>query len=150
MAYAIIVDDIGKKFWDCDGGWENLTWNAISDDECSLRVLYEEAGFGDDEYMRLDDEEKVIYIRESDEMYKMSIGFCPVVNYVHVLQETPTKYEVLKVHKKAPDVVILKDGLGNFFIGLLKCDVDLTEQIEYAYMTIDGCVPECFRIDDYE
>ena len=143
MSYSIMVDDITKKFW--DGGWENRTWNAILDDDDSLRALYEDAGYDDDDYNELDNKEKVIRIRESDAIHELSDSYYPIMSYVHVLQEKPTDEEILKIHKHAPNVVIIEDDLGNFFIGLLGGGEDSSEEIAYAYMVIDRCVPRSFR-----
>ena len=147
MSYSIMVDNITKKFW--DGGWENRTWNTISNDDDSLRALYEDAGYDDDnDYNELDDEEKVVHIRESDAIHELSDSYYPLTNYVHVLQEKPTDEEILKIHKNAPNMVIIEDDLGNFFIGSSGGGMDSSEEIAYAYMVIDRCVPRSFRINE--
>lgn len=150
MCYSILVENIASKFFGgCgEGDWENMTWDVVSNDDDSLRDLYESAGYGDDEYKKLDDEEKVIYIRETEEFYELSEGYYPILNYVHVLQEKPTEEDILKIHKNAPNIVIIGDDLGNFFIGISAAGMDFSEELAYAYMVIDFCVPPCFRIDE--
>ena len=144
MCYSILVEDISSKFW--NGNWENMTWDVVSNDDDALRGLYESSGYGDDYYNELSDEEKVIYIRETEEFYELSEGYYPILNYVHVLQEKPTEEDILKIHKNAPNIVIIGDDLDNFFIGMSAAGMDFSEELAYVYMVIDFCIPRCFRV----
>ena len=149
MSYAILVEDIVSKFWDNEEGtWENLTWNLIAEDDEALRALYENAGYDDVYYDELDNEEKLEYIRDSDAFHELAEGYYPMMNYVHVLQSEPIWEDVLKVYKNAPNIVLLKDDMDNCYIGMTGAGMDFSEEIAYAYMVVDRCVPPGFTIDE--
>ena len=146
MSYAILVEDIASKFW--DENWENLTWNLIAEDDETLRTLYEDAGYDDDYYDKLDDEEKIEYVRNSEAFYELAEGYYPIISYIHVLQSEPIWEDVLKVYKNAPNIVLLKDDMDNCYIGMTGAGMDFSEEIAYAYMVVDRCVPSGFTIDE--
>ena len=146
MRYPIVVDHIAKKFWGKEG-WQNLTWEAVSNDDNALRALYEDTNYHTTDvcYTELDDEEKMKYIRHSGAVSELKDKYCPVMNYVHILQETPRKKDVLKIHSNAPGIVVIKDDIGNHYLGLSEGGVGLQEELAYAYMVIDRCIPPGFQ-----
>ena len=148
MSYAIYVEDIANKFWGDEGNWKNLTWNLIVEDDEVLRTLYEDAGYDDVYYDELDDEEKVKYIRNSDAFHELAEGYYPMMTYVHVLQSEPAEEDALKVYKNAPNMVLLKDDMDNCYIGMSGAGMDFSEEIAYAYMVVDRCVPPGFRVHE--
>lgn len=148
MSYAMLVDDIAGKFWDPEESWETLTWNVVTNNDKALRTLYEGAGYDDEYYNELDDEQKMGYIRNSEAFYELKEGYYPIMSYVHLLQERPREEDILKIHNNAPNTVIIEDNMGNHYIGLSGGGMDFSEEIAYAYMLIDRCIPPCFRIDE--
>ena len=147
-SYAILVDGITSKFWDPEEGWETLTWNVIANNDKALRTLYEGAGYDDEHYNELDDEEKMEYIRDSEEFYGLKEDYYPIVNYVHLLQQKPREEGILKIHSNAPNTVVIEDNMGNHYIGLSGAGMDFSEEIAYAYMVVDNCVPPGFSVDE--
>lgn len=149
MTYSIRVNDITKKFFDCDDGrhWVNITVRAILNDDDALVALYEGAGYDYNGHPDLDHEDKAHFIRKSNEIHKLLYVFDPVVNYVHVLQQKPTDEEVLEIYEKLPDIVVIEDDMGNFFLSFSCSGVDMSEELAYAYMIIDRCVPSSIKIN---
>ena len=148
MSYAIYVENIANKFWGDEGNWKNLTWNLIVEDGELLRTLYENANYNDTCYNELEDEEKLKYIENSDILHQLEDSYYPMMNYVHVLQLKPVKEDILKVYKNAPNIVLLEDDMSNYYIGLSGAGMDFSEEIAYAYMVVDRCVPPGFRVHE--
>lgn len=152
MSYSINVYDISQKFFTGDENeWRNLTAETIADDDELVVSMYEDAGYPLDdkeEFEAMDLEEKAEYVRSSGDLYHLMDAYYPIMSYVHVLQYEPRDDDIADVAKNAPNVVVIKDGDGNYFLGLSGGGMDLSEELAYAYMVIDRDVPKCFRIDD--
>ena len=148
MSYAIYVEDIANKFWGDEGNWKSLTWNLIVENDELLRTLYESASYNDAYYNELDNEEKLEYIENSDMFYELAENYYPMMNYIHVLQSKPAQEDILKVYKNAPNIVLLEDDMSNYYIGLSGAGMDFSEEIAYAYMVVDRCVPPGFRVHE--
>ena len=151
MSYTIHVGNIQEKFYGVDESniWSNLTWEAILEDDELLVSVFEGAGYPLDnklDYEQLEVDEKAQWAKDSGGLYHLQEDYYPIMSYVHVLQHKPTKEKILDVAKNAKDVVVIKDEHDNYLLGLSCCDMDLSEQLAYAYMVIDGEVPRCFKI----
>jgi len=71
-----------------------------------------------------------------------------MMNYVHLLQSEPRWEDILKVYENAPNVVLLKDDMGNSYIGLSGAGMDFSEELAYAYMIVDRYIPPGFTVDE--
>ena len=148
MSYTITVRNLENKFFnENDEAWQNLTQNLIYNNDDILKCLYEDRGYADEFYSELEEEEKAEYIRETDAFYQIEESFNPSFDYIHVLQYEATSEQVLKIFQNAPGVIIIEDDSDNFYIGLSSGGTDLSEELAYAYMIIDRCIPPGFRID---
>ena len=155
MSYKINVGNIHEKFYGVDEGriWSNLTWDAILNDDELLVSVFEDAGYpldGKKCYEQLEVDEKAQWAKDSSALYHLQEDYYPITSYVHVLQHEPTKDKILDVAKNARNVVVIKDEHDNYLLGLSGCGMDLSEQLAYAYMVIDGEVPTCFKIREDE
>ena len=154
---SIRIENIASKFEGRGDDWENFTWITVLDDDDALRVLYEDAGYDVGYDARYDDvcydqlnnnEEKRKYILGSMAVYEMELDYYPVLeHYAYILQREPTKEDVLKLYENAPNIVIIKDSMGKFFICTSRADRDFLEEVAYAYMVIDRSVPPEIEID---
>jgi len=149
MSYTITIKNLENKFFNDDGdSWQNLTQDLIYHNDEVLESVYKDSGYIDEFYNELEEEEKTEYIRESDAFYQIEESFKPSFEYVHILQHEATSEQVLKIYKNAPGIIIIEDDNNNYYIGLSSGGTDLSEELAYAYMIIDRCIPPGFRIDE--
>jgi len=150
MSYSIMVEDIEKKFFNEDGNqWDNLTWNTILNNDELLIAEYEERGYTDNDYNQLEDEEeKADYIRDSEASYQIEEAYTPILSFVHLLQNEAYSEYVEKIYKNARNIVVISDHMDNYFLGLSAAGMDFSEELAYAYMIIDSCVPPGFRVEE--
>ena len=150
MSYEICVIDIRRKF-SGKYGWRNLTWDYITTNDNILRDEYEEGYDCPDEYNKLDDAGKTKYIRESEAIDAMYESYVPSMKFIHVLQWDPTDADVKDIFLNAPNVAIIEDNNGNYYIGITTRGVDssieINDEIAYAYMVIDHCIPPGIELD---
>ena len=167
MSYEICVRDIRRKF-SGKYGWRNLTWDYITTNDNILRDVYEsgvyESGVYEsgkarvnegydcpDEYNKLDDAGKTKYIRESEAIDAMYESYVPSMKFIHVLQWDPTDADVKDIFLNAPNVAIIEDNNDNYYIGITTrgadSSIEINEEIAYAYMVIDHCIPPGIELD---
>ena len=150
MSYAVMVENIQSKFFNEDGNkWFNVTWETISNNDELLIAEYEERGYTDNDYNQIEDEEqKADYIRQSDAFYQIEEAYTPILSFVHLLQNEAYSEYVEKIYKNAPNIVVISDELDNQFLGLSAEGMDCSEELAYAYMIIDSCIPPGFRVEE--
>ena len=143
MSYAIYYDFSEKN---CSEDYVNLTWDVLSGD-CDKLIETEEFEYFYEDYEDevIEPDDKLAYIEkfmESDEYEELMERFAPIYNYVHLLQNKPTKEQIRFVYNFTEDCVIVYiKKLDIYGIALTSVGTDLSDEIELAYYLTDGVSP---------
>ena len=142
MSYTINYD-FNTQEWDIDNRLVTLEYILGNKD-----LLIKEPNFinfCDYNDYKITEENKEGLIEKfenSDFLYDLEADYTPMVNYLHILQNTPTNQQVEAVIHYAPTIsIIYIDKLDTYCLGLRGCGMDLSEYLELAYYIIDGISP---------
>lgn len=156
MSYCINYD-FSSKLESED--YTNMSLEALEDDEADIIKTYEfeyfyeeHADLNEDEEDEEDEEERKMKLleefRHSSAYYEMRDSLCPIMNFMHILQYTPTYEAISRVNKYARNcVIIYVEKLDTYGIALTGGGMDLSDNIELAYYLTDGESPiKCSQV----
>lgn len=117
----------------------NKSWDALSKDDDALIEFTEGEGY---DLENVDKDDVASHIRDSEFFHELGDTFMAMGNIVYPTCENPTDNDLVKIASATTDVAILCDDNGNNFITPTACGTNLNLQIAYAFMVVDGHVPQ--------
>lgn len=145
MSYCIYLEDLNSE------SIVNLSWNKF-DEQDELIIQTEQFNYYYADYVNdrdkeyeTEDEHKLGLVddfRGTQAYDELRDTFCPMMNYVHILQQEPMEKQVALVEKYAGICVLIEiEKLDVYAIALTGGGMDLSDNIELAYYLTDGVSP---------
>lgn len=147
--YTLNVSNLNQKFHynQCGGEWQNLTLGHVLKNDSLIIKEYENLDIKDEKIDSIKEKrKKAEEIINSDYYLYIEKNYCPMVTFVHVLQNEVWEEDIKKIFENTSDIIIIKDDEDNFYLSLSAYGMDLSGQLAYAYMVIDVCIPPGLNI----
>ena len=145
MGYCVNYN-FGEKLEHED--YENLSWDVFEDDDINL-INTDHFNYFYNDYKDEDEEDEEEYklsliddFKESQAYWELKETFFPMMNYIHILQHTPTGDRIDIVNKYADVCVVVSiEELDIQGLALTGGGMDLSDRLELAYYILDGVSP---------